>query len=298
MTNLKKLSIAFVFFIAANNVFAQDTTLFSTDAKPQLISKQFSFTEGASADKKGDVFFTDQPNDKIWEYDTDGKLSIFMDGAGRANGMYFDKKGNLIVCADQKNELWSITPKKAVTVLLRSFEGHLFNGPNDVWVDNNGGIYLTDPYYHRDYWTRTKTELDGEKVYYLPKNAKVPVIVASDLKRPNGIVGTPDGKNLYVADIDGNKIYKYTINPDGTLTDKTLFTNQGSDGMTLDEKGNVYLVGRGVSIYSPDGKKIAQIPIPEPWTANLCFGGKNKDVLFITASKAIYTMQMKVKGVE
>jgi len=250
-------------------------------------------------DKKGNIFFTDQPNDKIWEYDTDGKLSIFMDGTGRSNGMYFDKKGNLITCADQKNELWSITPKKQVTVLLRNFQGHAFNGPNDVWVDNNGGIYLTDPYYQRDYWTRKKTDMDGEKVYYLPKGAKVPVIVASDLKRPNGIVGTPDGKNLFVADIDGNKTYKYDINPDGTLANKTLFTDQGSDGMTLDERGDVYLTSKaGVTIYGPDGKKISLIPIPEPWTANLCFGGKNRDILFITASKAIYTMPMKVKGVE
>lgn len=293
-----KIVIAALLLISTVKVNAQEAPLFDAATTPQLVSKQFSFTEGASVDKKGNVFFTDQPNDKIWEYDTDGKLSVFMDKAGRSNGMYFDRKGNLVTCADEKNEVWSISPKKEVTVLLKDYEGHLFNGPNDIWIDNNGGMYLTDPYYHRDYWTRTKTELDGEKVYYLPKGSKTPLIVASDLKRPNGIVGTPDGKYLYVADIDGNKTYKYAINKDGSLTDKTMVIAQGSDGMTLDEKGNIYLTGRGVTIYSPDGKKISQIPIPESWTANLCFGGKNKDILFITASKAVYTMQMKVKGVE
>src|SRR3984885_15694996 len=108
-----KLSFCLLLLSASVRLFAQDA-LFDSDAKPQLVSKQFSFTEGASVDKKGNIFFTDQPNDKIWEYDTDGKLSIFMDGTGRSNGMYFDKKGNLITCADQKGELWSISPKKQV----------------------------------------------------------------------------------------------------------------------------------------------------------------------------------------
>jgi len=299
MNKILKLVSCVVITISANYASGQEVTLFDQDAKPQLISKQFSFTEGASVDKKGNVFFTDQPNDKIWEYDTDGKLSVFLDNAGRSNGMYFDKRGNLVTCADAKDELWSISPKKEVTVLLKDYQGHLFNGPNDIWIAPDGGLYISDPYYQRDYWTRKKSDLDGEKVYYLPKGSKEPVIVAGDLKKPNGIVGTPDGKCLYVADIGANKTYKYAINKDGSLTDKNMVIEQGSDGMTLDKLGNIYLTGKdGVYIYSPEGKKLALIPIPESWTANLCFGGKHKDVLFITASKAVYIMQMKVKGVE
>ncbi|MDB5117819.1 MAG: gnl [Mucilaginibacter sp.] len=284
---------------ALKNSLADSTdNLFAPGTKPQLISKQFSFTEGASVDKKGNVFFTDQPNDKIWEYDVNGKLSVFLDKAGRANGMYFDKKGNLIACADENNQLWSISPKKEIKVLLKDFQGHLFNGPNDVWIAPDGGLYITDPYFQRDYWTRKKSDLDGEKVYYLPKGSSTPVIVAADLKKPNGIVGTPDGKYLYVADGGAGKTFKYKINKDGSLTDKTLFVSKGSDGMTLDELGNLYITGKGVTVFNPQGKRIAQIVINEPWTANICFGGKNKDVLFLTASTAIYTFQMKVKGVE
>src|SRR5689334_20379652 len=113
------------------------------------VAKNFSFTEGPAADKKGNVFFTDQPNDKIWKYDTEGKLSVFMDKTGRSNGMDFDKKGRLISCADEKNEIWAITPDKKVTVLIDNFHGLRFNGPNDLWVDKKGGIYFTDPYYQR-----------------------------------------------------------------------------------------------------------------------------------------------------
>jgi gluconolactonase len=292
-----KLSICLLLLASSLTAFAQDAP-YDTLYKPQLISKQFSFTEGASVDKKGNVFFTDQPNNKIWEYSTDGKLSIFLDSAGRSNGMYFDKKGNLITCADENDQLWSISPDKKVKVLLKDYQGHLMNGPNDIWIDDKGGIYMTDPYYQRPYWTRTKPDLDGQKVYYLPKGKKQPIIVDADFKQPNGIVGTPDGKYLYVADIGDNKTYKYTINKDATLSDRKLFVAQGSDGMTLDEKGNVYLCGKGVTIYNPQGNKIGHIAINEPWTANLCFGGVNKDVLFITASTALYTVKMNVKGVE
>jgi len=183
-------------------------------------------------------------------------------------------------------------------VLVHDLDGHQLNGPNDVWVAPDGGIYITDPYYQRNYWERKKSDLDGEKVYYLPKNGNGLVAVASDLQQPNGIVGTPDGKYLYVADIKANKTFRYTITSGGGLTNKQLFTQQGSDGMTLDSKGNIYLTGNGVTIYSPAGNKIAHITIDEPWTANLCFGGKNKNELFITASTAIYLFKMKVSGVE
>lgn len=273
-------------------------SLIATGEKPLMIANQFSFTEGASVDKKGNIFFTDQPNDKIWKYDINGKLSVFLDKAGRSNGMYFDQKGNLITCADEKDQLWAISPKGKIQVLLQNLDGHRFNGPNDLWITPKGGLYFTDPYYQRDYWDRTKTDLDGEKVYYMADETKPPVVVEDQLKKPNGIVGSPDGKYLLVADIGANKTYKYRINPDGTLTDKQLLITQGSDGMTIDGRGNIYLTGKGVTVYDPQGKKIAHIEIPEPWTANLCFGGKHKNLLFITASKAIYTLKMNVKGVE
>lgn len=272
--------------------------LFNAADKPTLISKQFSFTEGPSVDKKGNVFFTDQPNNQIWEYSVDGKLSLWMDSTLRSNGTYFDAKGNLISCADEHDELISISPKKKITVLIKNINGHLMNGPNDVWVAPNGGMYITDPYYQRDYWTRKKPDLEGQDVYYLRKGSHAPVAIITDMQQPNGIVGTPDGKYLYVADIAGNKTYKYVIQSDGQLTDKQLFCELGSDGMTLDKKGNVYLTGKGVTIFNPQGERIAHIDIPEPWTANLCFAGKNKDHLFITASKAIYILKMNVKGVE
>ncbi|GAA4397418.1 SMP-30/gluconolactonase/LRE family protein [Nibrella viscosa] len=267
-------------------------------ATVQRVSSQFSFTEGPAADKRGNIYFTDQPNDKIWKYDTDGNLSLFMDKTGRSNGMYFDKKGNLIACADEKNELWSISPKKEVTVLMSDYQGKKVNGPNDLWIDPKGNIYFTDPYYQRDWWERKKPDLEGKHVYFLPKGRKEPLPVATDLKQPNGIIGTPDGKYLYVADIGDRKTYKYEISKDGTLTNRQLFAPMGSDGMTLDSQGNVYVTGQGVTIFDPNGKKIGNIPVPSRWTANVTFGGKDRKTLFITATESVYTVPMQVRGVK
>jgi gluconolactonase len=274
------------------------TSPISPGAKPEKISADYLFTEGPAADKDGNVYFTDQPNDRIVKWDAaDGKLSDFMKPAGRSNGLCIDGQGHLIACADDKNELWSIDlATKKATVLVKDFNGKLLNGPNDVWLRPDGGIYFTDPFYKRDYWHRGPKEQDGEHVYYLSPDRKTFTRVTTDLTQPNGIIGTPDGKTLYVADIAAKKTYSYTINADGTLTDKKLFCDMGSDGMTIDDQGNIYLTGKGVTVFDKTGKQIAQVDIKEPWTANVCFGGKDKNVLFITASKAIYTLKMDVKG--
>ena len=273
------------------NIIAPGATL-------QLVSSQFSFTEGPAPNKKGDVYFTDQPNDKIWKFGTDGKLSLFLEKSGRSNGLYFDKKGDLIACADEKNELWSISPKGKITVLLSDFEGHRFNGPNDLWVHPKGQIYFTDPYYQRPYWEHKSPDIKEQRLYYLPKGKKEAIVADDKFVQPNGIIGTPDGRWLYVADIGDRKTYRYSITDSGGLTDRQLFVEQGSDGMTIDREGNVYLTGKGVTVYNKAGKQIEQIDVPAKWTANVCFGGKQNNILFITASESVYTLQMQVKGGE
>lgn len=264
----------------------------------KLISRDFKFTEGPAVDRDGNIYFTDQPNNKIWKYSTNGHLSLFKDSSGRANGLYFNHLNQLLSCSDEKNEIWSISMDGNVTVLLSDVDGRKLNGPNDLWVDKKGGIYFTDPYYQRDYWDRKKPEIAGQKVYYLPfgKGTK-PIVVADDLTKPNGIVGSADGRYLYVADIERNKTYRYRIDAEGKLSGQTAVIEQGSDGLTLDNEGNIYLTGKGVSIYSPKGVLIGHIEINEPWTSNVCFGGKDRNDLFITASTAIYCIPMHTKGV-
>lgn len=283
---------------SGDTVVPRNSDIIAKGAELQLIAKQFAFTEGPAADKSGNVYFTDQPNNKIWKYDINGKLSVFMDKAGRSNGLYFDKKGNLIACADELDQLWSISPKGKVAILVKEFQGHRLNGPNDLWIGPDGNIYLTDPYYQRSYWDRQSQDISGEKVYCLRQGKKELEIVDDNLVKPNGIIGTPDGKYLYVADIKADKTYRYRINKDGSLKEKTTFVLKGSDGMSIDDKGNVYITGNGVTVYNSNGEKIEHIDVPAPWTANVCFGGKNRNDLFITASEAIYKIHMTVKGAD
>ncbi|RYY62280.1 MAG: SMP-30/gluconolactonase/LRE family protein [Chitinophagaceae bacterium] len=262
------------------------------------ISSQFVFTEGPAVDRDGTIFFTDQPRNQIWKYATDGSLSLFMDNAGRANGLYIDRAGNIVACADEHNELWSITAAGQKTVLLKAPSGKAFNGPNDLWIDSHGGIYFTDPYYQRDYWTRKAPELDFQGLYYLAAGASAAVLLDSSMNKPNGIVGSPDGKWLYVADIGAGKTYRYDIDGAGAVSHRTLFVEQGSDGMTLDSEGNLYISGKGVTAFDPSGKQVFHLPVPSNWTGNLCFGGKQRDQLFITASESVYVIRMNRKGVQ
>ncbi len=302
---MNRYSVVTIFLgvLAAAGSYSQQTTDMIFDSLQLVVkgatlikvSGQFIFTEGPAVDKKGNIYFTDQPNDKIWKYEINGRLSLFMNKTGRSNGLYFDKNGDIIACADNKDELWRITPAKKVTVLLNNFNGHRLNGPNDLWIDAKGGIYFTDPYYQRDYWDRKQPDIDGQKVYYLAKGKKEAVIADDHIKQPNGIVGTPDGKTLYVADIGDWKTYRYHINEDASLSDRQLLFSQGSDGMTLDNKGNIYVTGQGVTIYNKDGVKIGHIPVPGDWTANLCFGGNVRKTLFNTDKESLYCIQMNVK---
>src|SRR6266536_2771159 len=287
-----------VLLLIAGSLPAADSKIIAPGATLEKLAGGFEFTEGPAADKDGNVFFTDQPNDRIvkWSAD-DGMVSDWMKPCGRCNGTYFDKDGNLIGCADEKNELWSIAPDKKATVLAKDFGGKLLNGPNDLWIRPDGAIYFTDPLYKRAYWKRDPAmQQDGQHVYFLAADRAKLKRVTTDLKQPNGIIGTRDGKTLYVADIGAGKTHAYDVQPDGSLTNRRLFCELGSDGMTLDDEGNVYLTGRGVTVFDKTGKQIEHIDVPEPWTANITFGGKDRHLLFITASKSVYGLKMRVTG--
>lgn len=288
-----------VFMLLFNACSQAQENIIADGAELTLLSAEFKFTEGPAADEEGNVFFTDQPNNRIHKWSVaDSTITVFLKDAGRANGLYFDNQDNLLACADENSELWKIDEEKKVEVLVSDYEGKRLNGPNDLWVDAGGGIYITDPYYQRPYWERTEKEIEKEQVYYLPANGEKLRVVADDLVQPNGIIGTPDGTTLYIADIGDKKTYSYTIAEDGSLGNRTLFTNLGSDGMTIDEDGNVYLTGNGVTVFNKEGQQIEHIPVDRDWTANVTFGGLENKTLFITAMDSFFSLNMNVKGAQ
>lgn len=267
------------------------------NAKIELVETGFKFTEGPAVDKNGKVYFTDQPNDKIHIWDEKEGISLYLEGTRRSNGMYFDKQGKLVSCADEKNQLVYFDEYKKSHVIVENFDGKHLNAPNDLWITPRNDIYFSDPYYHRKWWSKDHEEVqDASGVYFLSSSGNLTRVI-NDFEKPNGLIGTPDGKILYVSDIQAKKIWKYTIEKNGNLSNKTFFAPHGSDGMTLDNKGNVYLTAGKIWVYNPKGELIKEIEVPEK-PSNLCFGGKKRNILFITARTSVYTLKMKVKGVD
>jgi gluconolactonase len=211
--------------------------------------------------------------------------------------LFFEKDGTLLACADEKNELWAISPDKTHRVLLSNFEDKLLNGPNDLWVNSDGSLFFTDPYYRRPYWDRGPSEQSTQGVYWVSPDRKQVRRVIDNLKQPNGIIGDADKGILYVADIGDGKTYRYKIGEEGSLSDAQLFCRQGSDGMTMDREGNVYLTGgKGVTVFDPQGRMIEVIKVPERWSANVTFGGPQRRTLFITSSDSLYSIEMRTEG--
>lgn len=251
----------------------------------------FQFTEGPAPDAEGNVYFTDLRVGRIRRWSTDGRLSVYRENSGGANGLFFDRDGNLLACEGDSGRITAIDPEGNVTVLADGYNGTRFNKTNDLWADPNGGVYFSDPAYGG-----AQVVQDGEHVYYITPDRGRVLRVIDDMVRPNGLIGTPDGKTLYVTDAGARETFRYKINDDGTLADKTLFVSVGSDGMTIDTEGNVYLTEDGVLAFDPSGKLIERIDVPNRPT-NVCFAGSDRRTLFITARSSVYSIRMRAQGV-
>ncbi len=250
------------------------------------------FTEGPAADAAGNVYFSDVTGNTIYQWSVTNQLSVFRTNSGGANGLVFDRSGNLLACEGGNGRLVSISPQGNVTVLAGTYGGVRFNEPNDLWIDPAGGVYFTDPTF-----LGHAAVQGGEHVYYLSPDRSTVTRVVSDMTRPNGLVGTADGRTLYLADWGASTVYRYSVNANGTLANKTAFASVRCDGMTIDREGNLYFTETAVLVYDASGNKLEQIAVPERPT-NLEFGGSDRQTLFITTDAgSLYSIRMRVQGV-
>ena len=266
--------------------------LVAPGAKPVKLAGGFKFTEGPAVAANGDVYFTDIPNNRIHKWSVaEKKLSTFAEETNGANGLYFADDGSLYACQGNAKRVVAYTPDgRDTSSLAKRYDGKKFNKPNDLWIDAKGGVYFSDPNYGNK-----ELSQDGMHVYYFRPGGGDVVRVADDFKTPNGLIGTPDGSTLYIADIGDGKIYRYAIQEDGTLKDRELFCESGSDGMTLDHHGNVYLTAGSVKVFNPKGELVADLKFPER-PANVVFGGKELKTLYVTARTGFYSLDMAVTG--
>lgn len=272
-------------------------------AMVERLDTGFAFTEGPVYDNAGGVYFTDQPRDDIWRYDIATKTSTKVDdNSNRANGLFLDHNGQILAAETNGRRVTrrSATDVSVVEdVLASSWNSRLFNAPNDLVVDPRGGIYFTDA----DYSNRNS---QPEAVYYIAPDGQLSQVLnrtnlSNDLNRPNGIMLSPDGSRLYVAEEARSRVFVYDVDPTtGELSNEDLFTSFRTnpkispDGMTVDPAGNLYVTLQGsVDIFAPDGSFIDTISVPGRAT-NAAFGGENGKTLFITEGNNLWGIELNI----
>lgn len=270
--------------------------------EPVKLFTDFKFTEGPAFDLKGNLYFTDIPANRIYQVNSAGELSVFLEPSHHANGLMLDGANNMLAC-EMDGRLVSINLKnKQVTPLATEYQGKRFNAPNDLVVDRTGGVYFTDPHF------RAPEPLPQGKVavYYRSIDGKVTRLI-DDLKAPNGVILSPDEKTLYVIPSLQKEMWAYPVTSPGKIGKGRVFCTlkqekgykgpgRGGDGLTVDTNGNLYITsGLGLQVFSPEGKLLGIISVPEK-PSNVTFGGKGNASLFITARTSLYRIDTKAKG--
>ena len=267
------------------------TPLIKKNAEFEKLADGFTFTEGPAVAPDGKIFFNDIPNERTHIYDPEtGKTSIFREETGRANGLFFTREGHLLACEGGNRRVTLTDTNGKRKVVAETFDGKRLNSPNDVVPDQHGGFYFTDPRYGKG---GGELELDVMAVYYVEKKGNITQVI-NDLNKPNGIILSPDQKTLYVADPGDETIWKYEVKGPGLLGPKTHFAPVGSDGMTVDTNGNLYVTWTDLIAFSPEGTEILRITPPEKPANCLLVGNK----LYVTARTSFYSVEMESTGVE
>lgn len=302
---MKRIVIPLAFLIAST-LDAGEPASFPKDARLEKLWSEGTFTEGPAQGADSCIYFSDIGN-RIMKFDpATGKTSEFRKPSGRANGLDFDPQGRLVACEGANSgggRRVSITDKDGtVRTLTDKWMGKRYNSPNDLTIDLKGRVYFTDPRYVGD----DPREIDTESVYRVDPDGTVAQII-TDVQKPNGIILAPDMKTLYLADNHpkGNRhLLAFPLKEDGTVGAKKVLhdfkDDRGIDGMAIDVKGNIWATAgkdktAGVTVFSPDGKKLAFLPTPELPT-NCVFGGDKRNILYVTAGRSLYRIPTTAEG--
>jgi sugar lactone lactonase YvrE len=266
------------------------------------------FTEGPVwRHEENSLIFSDIQGDTLYRWTPAGGQAVFRRPSGQANGNTCDTAGRLLSCEHQNRRVSRTLPGGGVETLVSHYEGRRLNSPNDIVAAPNGDLYFTDPPYglRRPDGTFGPQEIPFNGVYRIAAADGSITAVVEDFERPNGLVISNDGRQMYIDDTERHHVRVFDLGADGALSNGRVFvdvshgdTTGRPDGMKLDAQGNLYIAANtadGLWVYSPDGALLGCIGVPEP-PANLAWGGSNNSMLFITARTSVYRLQMKVSG--
>lgn len=252
-----------------------------------LVSAGHRFTEGPAVNDRGEVFFTDIPNNRIHKIALDGSVSVFAENTGAANGLMFHADGHLYAVANAFQQLVRYDASGRSEVVSTNLPG------NDLVTTFQAGIFSTDP--------------ENKKVWYTSPSGERR-LVDSGLGFANGIILSPDQSLLYVADTRSQWVWSYGVQPDFSLAYKQPYfhlhvpdpaTDSGADGMTVDNQGRLYVTTRmGLQICDQAGRVNAILPKPgNGWLSNVCFGGPELDTLYVTCGEQVFKRKTRAQGV-
>ena len=301
-------------------------SILAPDARLELLGEHFGVTEGpvwVQERENGYLLFSDMAGNVVYKYTPGGQMSVFMEKSGYtgedilnagaqstsgrlaviligSNGLTLDPEGRLVIAAMADRAIARIEKDGTRTVLAERFDGKRFNGPNDLVVKSNGALYFTDfPGGMRGREKSPSREMPFFAVYLVKDGKVIPVEKDPGGTNPNGIALSTDEKELYVG--AGGKIYRYDIRPDDTLTNGRLFIDSGTDGMKVDQAGNVYTTSGGsVKIFGPEGKPLGAIQLPKILgvsATNVAFGDTDNKGLYITARTHVFRIRLQTPGI-
>lgn len=294
-----KQTLSALLFLSTTGLAADAIPGIGPTGEVQKVQTGFEFTEGPAADAAGNLYFTDIPKNRIHKLDAAGQLSVFVEPSGHCNGLMVVGDRLLACEMDGRLKQYSL-PDAKETVLTDKHGDKRFNAPNDLVIDQAGGIYFTDPRFRApDPWPQGK-----EAVYYRAGDGTVTRLI-EDRNAPNGVILSPDEKTLYVIPSMEKEMWAYPIETPGKINAGKLLcelkqapgaTSGGGDGLTIDTAGNLYITSAlGIQVVSPDGKILGVIAFPEQ-PANATFGGADKKTLYVTARKSLYSVTMEATG--
>ncbi len=275
----------------------------AADTRVQVVREGFEGTEGPVALEDGSILFTENRADRIIRIAPDNSISTFAEKTGSANALAVTAKGEILAVQTAPSAVAVVKP--AVKVWANSFGGKPFNRPNDLALAKAGDVYFSDP----GAAPASAAETPRTGLYWLDRKGKVN-LVASDIRRPNGVALSPDEKTLYVANTGGEYVIAYTVRPDGSLADRRDFAkldgvkqtptgpSSGADGLAVDASGRLYVASlTGVQIFGPDGGALGTIALPKQ-PQNLAFGGKDHTALYVVGRGSVYRIATQTRGVD
>ncbi len=275
----------------------------------ERVATGFRFTEGPAYYGDGRyLLFSDIPNDRLLRWDEiTGAVAILRDPAGYPDGNTRDRQGRLITCELGSRTLTRTEHDGTVTILAAAFEGTRLTGPNDVVVKSDGSIWFSDngAGIRGNYLGAKAAQEMPFRVYRLDPDTGALTIAVGDMERPNGLAFSPDESRLYVVDTPGGLKTTHVYDMvDGKAVNGRVFFDGSpgyADGIRVDTEGNVWCgfsggPGQdGVAVFAPDGTLIGRVLLPER-CANLCFGGRKRNRLFMTASQSVYALYVEAQG--